>query len=276
MKRSILLFTSITGILYLSLTSYSSGPSTGAGHVAVTGCGTASTCHGAKSSNTHVTISIARKSNNQPVTDNKYNPDSVYKITITGHNAGLTNYGYQFSATKGSTQAGSFTNIPSGSKTSTTSSLSVVEQSSPITAGSSGLSLSFEWKAPAAGSGNVALSLAVNAVNKDNSINGDAYSSTQLTLSEQSVGISNTVSEDVSLKAYPNPVSNKLSLDLGSLETGNYRLTVTDLAGKVVLQNNVINAAKAITVNTTDLARGIYHLQLTNNEIRKTITFVKE
>lgn len=257
MKRSILLFTAFSGVLYLSLSSYSSGPSTSAGHVAVSGCGNG--CHGAKSTATTPTITVT--DGGSPVSDNLYHSGRTYKITVSGTNATKTQFGYQFSALSGSNiTAGTYSNISAGSKQSNASaSIKVVEHSARINAGANTFTASFDWTAPASGTGPVTMALSVNAVNGDNSTSGDQYNSTTLTMNESSTSVG-TIAKSIA-SVYPNPASEQLTVQLET--NGNTVLHLFDGSGRLVYHNSTNDAT--IRINTTAFAKGMYYLQVINN-----------
>lgn len=271
MKRNIILFTALAGTLYFSLTSYGTGPgSRGAGHVAATGCGNG--CHGASSSaNTHAMISILRKSDNQPVTDGKYTPGTTYVINVMGHNASLTHYGYQLSATSGSSSAGTLSNPSSGSKLVTAGGIRVAEHSAPITGSSSGFTATIDWQAPPTGTGNVTLNLAVNAVNNNGGTLGDAYNTAQLALSEATTSVDNIAVADI--KVYPNPATNQITVDLGN--KANYTLYIADAAGRTVLQNKVTNNNR-VELNTSGFQSGLYSITIMSEGMSQSTSFVKQ
>jgi hypothetical protein len=64
------------------------------------------------------------------------------------------------------------------------------------------------------------------------------------------------------LKAYPNPVSEHVVLELPS---DRYTLTVTDLTGRTVIYSQVNVVGDIITVNFSNLSQGSYILRLQND-----------
>lgn len=83
------------------------------------------------------------------------------------------------------------------------------------------------------------------------------------------------------LKVYPNPVSrgSVLNIDLKIKQTGNYRVQVSDAAGKVVLQRQLIGVSKQQTMQMpTDIkwSAGIYYINVfdTNNKLISTSNFI--
>lgn len=82
---------------------------------------------------------------------------------------------------------------------------------------------------------------------------------------EEEVGLANA-KKLVAAKVYPNPAKDIVNIAVSNYE-GTATLTITDLAGKVVISNNVtINANGVTTINTTGLTAGMYiaKMQLAN------------
>ncbi|HRO75935.1 MAG TPA: T9SS type A sorting domain-containing protein [Crocinitomicaceae bacterium] len=90
---------------------------------------------------------------------------------------------------------------------------------------------------------------------------------------EDEVGLANT-KKLVAAKVYPNPARDIVNIEVSNYE-GTAALTVTDLAGKVVISNNVtVNANGVTTVNTSGLTAGMYivKMQLANgNQVNASI-----
>ncbi|OSZ79463.1 hypothetical protein CAP35_14785 [Chitinophagaceae bacterium IBVUCB1] len=270
MKIKMLLFTATIGLGYLSLSSYSAGPSASAGHVAVSGCGSTGSCHGAK--NTATAVAIVIKDGVTTITNNKYTPGKKYAITITGTNSSKTQFGYQFSATKGTSSVGTISNIPTGSKSATASGITVVEQSAPI-ASAFGLLITFDWTAPAAGNGPVTLSAAVNAVDGTGGTGNDVYNTTQVTLTESTTGIQTVVRESIAV-LFPNPATNVLNIQLK-----------THAKANAAILNSFGQKVKELTLNqgitSTDVAElpaGLYYISIATDgeNVSQTLSFIRQ
>ncbi len=79
------------------------------------------------------------------------------------------------------------------------------------------------------------------------------------------------------LDLYPNPVSSALTLDLQLAEVGNGVLVVTDLMGRVVMEQtlSVTDAGlRRVVLNVDGLTSGTYAITLTFNDQRRTKRFV--
>lgn len=254
MKIKMLLFTATVGLAYLSLSSYSAGPSASAGHVAVSGCGSTGSCHGAK--NTATAVAIVIKDGATTITNNKYTPGKKYSITVTGTNSSKQQFGYQFSATKGTATAGTISNVPSGSKIATAGGVSVAEQSGVITA-AFGLFVTFDWTAPAAGNGPVTLSAAVNAVDGTGGTGNDVFNTAQVTMTESTTGIETVVSENL-VKLYPNPTTGVLNVGWNVNTKAN--AIIFNSYGQKVKELKLNQGI--ISTDVTELPAGLYYFNI--------------
>ncbi len=76
---------------------------------------------------------------------------------------------------------------------------------------------------------------------------------------------------------YPNPVSNIWNVDYNNSGTCNYNITITNLSGSIVLQNNgqLLSGKSNVQVNVGNLPNGTYVASINmNNETKKTILVV--
>ena len=69
--------------------------------------------------------------------------------------------------------------------------------------------------------------------------------------------------KDVSIKSYPNPASGIIDIELLNGTSGNSRISVSDLTGKVIREFNVI--ADHTRIDLSDLSDGIYFLNWIQN-----------
>lgn len=290
MKKQIVLFTAVAGLIYLSLSSYRSGPGlngenrTGAMN-STTNCGGGG-CHGGASANTTVSI-IVDSTGNVPVTS--YVPGMTYTIVVNGSNtSSLPNFGFQFTAVKGTgasqTDAGTFgTTLPTGvRKTSSVQSgtLTFIENKQSIVAAAAGYyTASFTWTAPAAGTGNVTMYCTLNAVDGNGSENSaDKSGNTSVVLTEQVATSAASVEKTIAVRAYPNPVVNNLNIAVENAKPGIYHLAVVDVSGRNIEDReiNINTADYSLPVNANGWARGTYLLHLTNGSDMKVIPIIKQ
>ena len=79
------------------------------------------------------------------------------------------------------------------------------------------------------------------------------------------------------IKAYPNPTSDLLNIDIGSVEMqGRVNLNVFDMKGTLLI-SHVVNATELMQVDVSSLASGQYAIQITNDKyiIGKRFSIVK-
>ncbi len=313
MKKQILLFTGIAGIAIVTLTSGQNGAGSESGYNCTgseTGLGnakgcasTGASCHGTAGAPTAgITLSIELDSAGVPTTH--YKGGKTYTVKITGTNTTsntLPKFGFQISCIKGTdsvttpVNAGTFsaaglpTNVRYTPAILTPTALfaaNVVEHSNPITAtsgsGGSGTTYveSFSWTAPAAATGTVSFWLALNAVNDDgHATNADKWNTAKAIISEwpSFLGVAETVPA-YTLKAFPNPVTNNLHIEIGNATAGSYVLQVFDLNGRIVAQDNVsVSGGGQLTnINPSSWPPGIYQLAITKDGNQKVISVVKQ
>jgi len=286
MKKRILLFTAIAGLGYVTLTSYDNGAANSGGlnrtgaKATLTTCG-GSGCHGTGTSTT-VTITVDTATTSTAVT--QYTPGKLYTIKIHGTGTSAQpQYGFQFASVKGSgasqTQAGTASSLPTNVRTSSLSGLSIIEHSAPLVAATAGTyDVSFQWTAPVAGTGNVTMYCTLNAVNGDDVENSaDISGNTSVVLSERVPLAVAAITNNISVTAYPNPMTNNLNLLMDHADAGTYKMQAFDMNGRIVATDNiVVNGANSTThINTGAWAIGAYHISLQKDGFSKTVRVVK-
>jgi len=68
------------------------------------------------------------------------------------------------------------------------------------------------------------------------------------------------------INVFPNPADDVINVEIFEVLTGRIRLEMTDAAGRLVLSENFAPLSTQISVNTSNLAAGIYHVRITGNE----------
>lgn len=76
------------------------------------------------------------------------------------------------------------------------------------------------------------------------------------------IGLEETLSANFTL--YPNPANDMLYIDVSMSNESFEKILITDVAGKVLLQQTEININDPITVNTAALMPGIYFIELSS------------
>lgn len=286
MKKRILLITAISALAYVSLTSYQGGPAlsnqnrTGA-KSSGTNCSTGG-CHGAGAGPT-VTITVDSGTTSTPVTH--YKPGMAYTVKLHGAGSTNTKFGFQFASVSGTgtaqVQAGTASGLPTNVASHTFSSLNFIEQTSTLAATSAGVyDVSFTWTAPATAVGNITLYCTINSVNGDNNENAaDVSGNTSVVLTP--TGSTTAVASlpaDMSIKAFPNPSINNVTLQLNNAQAGNYDVEVFNLGGKVIATEHItVNGSSQSTgINTANWASGTYMISVEKDGARNVIPVVKQ
>ncbi len=119
---------------------------------------------------------------------------------------------------------------------------------------------SFDWTAPAAGTGDVTFYGGFNSSNSMSNTSGDLITLSSLTVSEDiTTGISAINNNFNQLTVYPNPFTDKLYVN-SSDENDKMEVSVIDINGKVLKRlNNVQNNQR---LDLEDIANGYYVLSI--------------
>lgn len=309
MKKSLLLVPVIAGFAYVTLSSSSSGGAFGSAADGGRATSAAKTCaqSGCHALITNLSVKLSLKDSlGNYVT--KYIPNHTYYITdsawVTGTGLPGTclKFGFQVAVvdsvgagTSSAVDAGTLatTGLPTNVRNSslTGPSIRVLEHSAKhnITTGTGGVGSTYvisglPWKAPSNLAKKVKIYGCVNAVNDDGSAsNLDAYNNASaITIRPDSVGYFSLnvagTSQLADVKAFPNPVSNMLTIQAGNAQAGEYTVRVFDLSGKCHLTQTVqLNASvQSANISTANWAAGLYQVVLQKEGFSKVISVVKQ
>lgn len=200
------------------------------------------------------------------VSNNLYNPGQTYQVTVTLNSGGgnQAKYGFMLApmlgtAYKGVLQAtdGNCVVEPSGRW--------ITHTSTGNTGGAPSKTFTFNWTAPAAGSGTVILYAAGNCANGNGGDGGDQIYTNSLTLNEDmSVGMENH--EPFALSVAPNPARHEVRLDAPGHELRDVR--IYDLQGRCLMHTGFGSAFSA-RLALEHLPAGAYVLVVSDQEGRR-------
>ncbi len=286
MKKRILLFTAIAGMTYVTLSSNSGGATTG-GNFRSGAKSTSTTCGGAGCHGTGggpTVVITVDSAGGVPVT--KYSPGKTYTIKITGTGTSQPKFGIQFAVVSGTGAAqvstGTLGTLPSTVMKHTAGGLDYVEQMGAITATTPGTyTVQIPWTAPTSTTlGDITMYCTINAVNGGGSadvldVSGNVSKVMKMNMLPNSVA---TAVQNMEVKAFPNPATNNMNLQLDNAQPGTYSVQVFSLGGKVVANENitVTTANNTLNLNTGNWAAGTYMVSVENNGSRKVIPVVKQ
>ena len=301
MKKRILLFTATLGMAYMIFSSHAAGPAhagydcTGAETANTafgnpTGCSTTH-CHAAAAT---TSIGVAIELDSAGVATTHYKGGGTYTVKITGTPTGTSNtkYGFQLNALKGT--ASSTTNVdagtwattglpagtqctPAGFTTFTT--LTCMEHSSALTMTGSTFTEAFTWTAPVTGTGAISFWGAANFVNGNALADASDVWNTNMVIINEWPATSSVpnVMPNISLNAFPNPVSNNLSLQMDNTQAGTYTLQAFDMKGRVITTENIeVNGTSHTSnINTSNWLPGTYQVVVGKDGFNKVIPVIK-
>lgn len=220
-------------------------------------------CH--SGGNFNPSLSIELLDNGSAVT--AYEPAKSYQVKITA-TAGMgtpSEYGFQSVVLDANNnQAGDWGDIGAGKHKISLGGRSYVEHSTPSTAGT----FEMEWIAPALGTGNVTIFAAVNAANGNNNNTGDAIANGSLALTEMPVSsVWDKGQEIASMEIVPNPVGENLNLQINSRISGNFKIRIMDIQGKIASTSSldVHIGEQGANIDVAHLTPGLYVVQLCGN-----------
>lgn len=190
-----------------------------------------------------------------------YAAGQTYTVTASATHTGAVKYGFEVTAesTSNNAKAGTFI-ITDAAQTAKVNSNKAVTHTSGGTNPSGGSkSWTFNWTAPAEGTGNVKFYGAFNAANGNNETTGDVIYTSSLTVFEATSGITDNLAGSVNIKTYPNPFQDNFTIDLENSDKAHGSVMVTGFDGRIMWNSEFHddNSAK-INIDATEYPKGIY------------------
>ncbi|MHB8261203.1 MAG: choice-of-anchor V domain-containing protein [Bacteroidia bacterium] len=190
-----------------------------------------------------------------------YTPGTTYSMVATVTRANHVKYGFQISPQNTSgTPLGTLVITDATNTQLTTTNTNYVEHTVPGTLGTTGFhTWTFNWTAPAAGSGSFTFYGAFNITN-DNSLNtGDTINVYQYTVSENTTAGIKTISAGAeAISIYPNPCKSNFSVEPKNVNE-KQNLQMFDLTGKLVLTQSVFGKTN---IDVSSLNEGVYTVNI--------------
>lgn len=220
--------------------------------------GDGANCSGCHSGQSLVTNQTLISSN---IPAEGYTPGNIYTITTNISKTGINKFGFQVSPQNTSGQQKGTMIITDATRTQLITSGKYVTHKTAGTAGTSNSNTwSFNWTAPAAGSGALTFYGAFVAANGSNSSAGDQVFLSSLTVQENTtVGISENENQ-TSARLFPMPCADELFVEINNSSEAEVMISIYSIEGKRIQQNsyNITNTEKTIGIKTHELADGAY------------------
>lgn len=226
------------------------------------GGATCTTCHSGTASPSSSQII----SSNIPATG--YIAGQTYTITATVSQAGINEFGFQISPQNSSGGLmGTIINT-TPSQTQILNSKYITHTSGGIAGTSNSKTWSFNWIAPAAGSGSVTFYGAFNFSNNNGTTSGDIIRTNTITVQENTTtNVEEFEQAGFSATVYPNPAREEASLKLNAVEAGSAQYTIYSAQGQRVSASGpftILSGANVISLAEIDnLPAGIYKVAIT-------------
>lgn len=264
-----LLFITTIGTIIFSDIAYTSN-SGKQGYTGSPGENACNNCHNSNSLNSgggSVTIS------SPDLINWSYFPGTTYTINVKVKKSGVGKFGFGFEALLPSGANGgliSTTNSPNAKILSATvlgNSRTNAVHMQPNHFSQDSIIFSFEWTAPAAGTGNVTFYSAGNATNSGNNSSGDfVYTTNQVVTEASTIDIQSHLA-DKFITIFPNPTSDVIKFSLpANLEQAQTMLQIYDINGALVHNDILVGANNALNMFTDvdNIKAGIYFVHLQN------------
>lgn len=193
-----------------------------------------------------------------------YTPGQTYQVTVTLNSGGgnQAKYGFMLAPMFGTAYKGTL-QATDGTCFVEATGRWITHTSSGASGGIPSKSFTFNWTAPAAGSGTVILYAAGNCANGNGGDSGDQIYTTSLTLNENSTSASVRETSTFYLNAAPNPTRSEIRLEApGHLL---HEVRIYDLKGHCVV-NTGFPTSDVARLDLSMLPAGTYLLIVKNQE----------
>lgn len=205
-----------------------------------------------------------------------YVPGATYTITASIAVANISKFGFEVSAqTPSGTKVGTLV-ITNSLETQLVGTGKYVTHKTAGTSGSGSKTWSFDWIAPAAGTGQVTFYGAFNASNANNASSGDQIILSTLTVQEDLTSVVENYEASKQLSVYPNPVKDQLILDCKIPEKDIKFVHILSAEGKLVkeLEHERMQGGKLIT-DVSTLPKGFYFISVQTTNVTATKRIIK-
>jgi hypothetical protein len=194
---------------------------------------------------------------------NGYTAGTTYNVWLTAHHAGAVRYGFEMTAEdNANAKKGAFivTNSVQNQLVFGNSN-AITHTGNGITPSNDSITWSFQWTAPATGTGNITLYAAINAANGNNGTSGDMIYTTTASLTELIVtAIDNPLAEELTI--YPNPAIS--TLNVKGLNDDVTSVILINSVGQEV--RNMAPNSSELTMDVNNLESGLYFLNIVSAE----------
>jgi hypothetical protein len=191
-----------------------------------------------------------------------YVPGQTYTVTASITQVGKTKFGFEISPQTTTGVKKGILVVTNATATKLVGSGKYITHKSTGTAFSSGTATwTFDWTAPAAGSGSFTFYGAFNITNSSNTNSGDIIKLSTLAVTEDlSTGIADKLSLDNQINVFPNPVEDRLNISSTSADITEATVSIINVQGQLVRMVDHFQLNSYIGVE--ELPKGFYILKV--------------
>lgn len=199
-----------------------------------------------------------------------YVPGQTYTITATVSQTGINKFGFQISPQAANGQLLGSLAITNATATKIVSTKYVTHTTAGAAGSNNSRTWSFNWTAPAAGTGDVTFYGAFNYTNGQSNSSGDIVRLNTLTVNEGTgVGIAEN-SIDNTISVFPNPVVDRIHVKAELKEASNVSIRLMDLNGRLMNVNETFDGTPGTSVYSLEIPSsvpsGVYQLLIETSE----------
>lgn len=265
-----------TAFVFVSIIAINTTPSTVANGSGAPASRTGSPSDGANCTFCHSTTASTLAgiiTSNIPASG--YVPGTTYTVTASIAATGINKFGFEISPqTTAGVKKGTLV-ITDAAQTQLLSAGKYITHKAAGTAGTGAKTWTFDWIAPAAGSGNFTFYGAFVLANGNNANSGDQVRLSTLAVTEAlATGVEEELTAD-NISIYPNPATDQITINaIAGMQQAD--VTVTDLSGRTVRTINGASFDQNQIIDLAGLPKGMYVLRISSEKGNVTKKFVKE
>jgi hypothetical protein len=193
-----------------------------------------------------------------------YVPGQTYTITASAAHSGAALYGFEVTAEDASNAKKGTIIVTDAVQTQLANSgKSITHTVNGTTPSGDSKSWSFDWTAPASGSGLIRFYGAFNAANGNGQNTGDQIYLSSYSVTESSTGINDNLAEALDIRVYPNPFADYLELNFNGLERPVKSVMLIGQDGRMAWSAYIIpDSSEKLRIDAAGFSKGIYLLSV--------------
>ena len=207
-----------------------------------------------------------------------YIPGETYTMTVSITEAGISKWGFQATAQNSAGDLQGTYTLTNAAQTRLAAGTNGAKYVTHTTAGNSGSTgsktWSFDWTAPAAGTGTVNFYTAAMASNNNGGTAGDLVYKDQLVLEEDLTTSAASTNAALSFNVFPNPTAGQEIVITTSKSSQASRLVIYNALGGIVKSENF--AAGQHKVDVSKIPAGLYFIWLDQAGEKSMKRFIKQ